>query len=234
MDLGFLFFRRMCAGRFRVKRSREADTEERLGRRYAQVACACSFKCAAPRRERAEPIVTDNAASAACLSSDVGQTIPMTSLAKNQWSVGHGTLRGRTVHFSVNRALEPIRTAGSHPFEARFAFDVLSPAESGLPAADELAALQKIEDELVPALEATSDTYLGAVVTSDGIRDLIFYTRSPDTLVRHFEEKMKPTATRPVELFIERNDWRAFQLFASAEEPNQTPEPMPLKRHGSP
>lgn len=139
----------------------------------------------------------------------------MENTASGNWSVGHGTLRGKPVHFSVNRVFDSCVEKSSHRYEADFAVAILEKTDSGLPSTDaELAELRRLEDWFSARLPGA---VLAVVVTTDGKRDFVFYTSEPDALVRFFEEEVKPAATRSIELTVEENDYRLYRMFSNAD-----------------
>lgn len=55
-----------------------------------------------------------------------------------------------------------------------------SPSPAGFPSSEESDDLQQFEANLSAALEVESESICVLVITNQGIRDFIFYTRNPD------------------------------------------------------
>jgi len=119
-----------------------------------------------------------------------------------------------------NEGLAPIAAHPAYAHEAVFSIRYQAVRENGLPASkEELQAADRIEDHIRGALEADRTSLLAVVLTRDGLRDLIFYTRDPDRVIAWFEQlKRRPhELTHPVELNIRPDvEWELFHAFTGS------------------
>jgi hypothetical protein len=89
--------------------------------------------------------------------------------------------------------------------------------DDGMPATgEELSAIDGIEDQFRDLLQQGEESLLAVVVTTDGRRDLIFYTSNAKGAIRKFEDKLSPRMdTHQVEFTIRPDaKWGIYSQFA--------------------
>jgi uncharacterized protein DUF695 len=132
------------------------------------------------------------------------------------WTVAMGEDDGRPMIVRINAG------AASHAGDAGFRhrvgvtmpFEVSNPL--GLPGPDQSAALDALEDELVPALTAQGTATLVLSITASGKREFVFYTSSPDVVV----SQLGALSTKgDLQHIIEEDPaWDFYKQFADALE----------------
>lgn len=132
------------------------------------------------------------------------------------WLNLSGTLRGNPARIRLNEGVVPLQDDPAWAVEMLVTVHVNDVGDDGLPRdIDEYTALDALEDLYRDALQRGGRSVLALVITTDGIRDLIFYTSDPDAAIKEFEERLKPaTTTHPVEFTIRPNAWELYRRFA--------------------
>jgi hypothetical protein len=86
---------------------------------------------------------------------------------------------------------------------------------NGLPSSEDMDLLQSIETQLCGLLEAGNESHCVLVITNNGLRDFIFYTRDVGGAQRRLETAGKLFQGIPAELAIEPDArWEIYQTFS--------------------
>ena len=86
-----------------------------------------------------------------------------------------------------------------------------APETTGLPSAEENAALTAIEDVICPALEEEAASLLVAVITTSGMREFVFYTRAPQEVRQRFEQFRNRIAGHQIQLMVQSDKkWAVY------------------------
>jgi hypothetical protein len=133
------------------------------------------------------------------------------------WANLSGTLHHKPAQFRRNDGMLSLRDDPAWSHEVRVAIRFNRVRDDGLPdGKEEYVALDAVEDLYRDALQRDGTAALALVITTDGIRDLIFYTCDPEAVIREFETSLKPaTRTHNVELTIRVDPrWELYRRFA--------------------
>lgn len=133
------------------------------------------------------------------------------------WANLSGTLSGKPAQLRRNDGILPLRDDPAWANEVRVAIRFNRVRDDGLPdGKDEYVALDAIEDLYRDGLQRNGAAALALVITTDGIRDLIFYTCDPGAVIREFQTSLRPaTRTHNVELTIRVDpQWELYRRFA--------------------
>jgi Family of unknown function (DUF695) len=133
-----------------------------------------------------------------------------------KWASLQGEMDGRVAVVRVNEGLKEFvgHPAYNHRVIASILFN--STRDDGLPGTkNELNAIDRIEDGYRSALQCEQESLLAIVVTTDGRRDLIFYTSSPQQAVHKFENDLRPLLTTHRVEFLVHPDakWELYRDF---------------------
>lgn len=94
------------------------------------------------------------------------------------------------------------------------AADLRAPTPAGLPSAEEGDDLQRLEENLCNALETDQESLCVLVITNQGKRDFIFYTRNPDGAKAKLDAVLPGLRTHGFEIAIEPDDqWEIYRAF---------------------
>ena len=89
--------------------------------------------------------------------------------------------------------------------------------EAGLPAPDETQLMDKFEDALVSTLELSQTAYLMVILTGNGERDWLWYTRGEADAMRQVNQALKGHPRYPVEFSVQQDRrWRAYAQFETS------------------
>jgi hypothetical protein len=99
--------------------------------------------------------------------------------------------------------------------------DVSIPFQSahplGLPGPEQSADLAAVEDELVPALTAEGRGALVLSITKAGVRELVFYTSTPDAVEPQLRGlSAKAQVQQPQYVLHEDAQWDFYRQFAGS------------------
>jgi hypothetical protein len=88
------------------------------------------------------------------------------------------------------------------------------PTPAGLPSTGEGDDLERFETNLCQALETDNETRCVLVITNQGIRDFIFYTRNPQGVKTRLDATVPKLKGFKFNVAIEPDEnWRIYQAF---------------------
>ena len=88
------------------------------------------------------------------------------------------------------------------------------PDANGLPKSAENEELNAIEDAICPLLEAANESLFVAAVTTGGMREFIFYSKSPDQVQAKFQQLRNKITDHKLQLKVQPDkEWG--RLFSS-------------------
>jgi hypothetical protein len=136
-------------------------------------------------------------------------------LDKN-WANLKGEIEGELAYIRVNEGLKEV--AGHPDYDHRVIVSILlnDIRDDGMPGSkEELQAIDQVEDVYREALQAKQESLLAVVVTTNGRRDLIFYTSNAQGAISKFENDLQPLAeTHQVEFMVHPDEnWELYQDF---------------------
>lgn len=135
-------------------------------------------------------------------------------LPDNQWAVATGNNDGRPVLVRHNRACRCIRGHPDYPHQVGVAIPLNDPRADGFPTDAEDVALHAIEEALETRLTANGEAVMTTVITTNGMREFVFYTSNPDATRAKLEQLDCETAAHQVQHVIQYDpQWGIFQEF---------------------
>jgi len=107
---------------------------------------------------------------------------------ESDWHAGSGTISGSPAILLLHGGLQPV--AGHPAYDRRLivsiAFNQVN--DAGLPATnEEFEAVSGLGDQIRDALRTDQESLLALVITTQGRRDLIFYTSNADSALKRLE-----------------------------------------------
>jgi Family of unknown function (DUF695) len=134
------------------------------------------------------------------------------STTEEQWSVAQAVNNGKPVliRFRIQRptGIEP----AAFPFLLSATWSYQSD-ETGFPGQEELALMGKFEDALA-VLEASNTAHLMVVLTGNGDRDWLWYTRGEAEAMRQVNRALKGQPRYPVQFSVQPDpSWSAYAQF---------------------
>jgi hypothetical protein len=94
----------------------------------------------------------------------------------NSWTVSHSARQGKPLIARINRGLIPLIGDSRYGHCIGVAVQFKAPTDNGFPLPEESAQLSEIEDALAAALEQNHESLFAAVITTNGMREFLFYT----------------------------------------------------------
>jgi hypothetical protein len=131
-----------------------------------------------------------------------------------EWANAQGTISGLPAYLRINATLEETAPWRGYDHEVMVAIKFNDVGETGMPTAEEdLNTVDEIEDRVKERLEADGKAILALVLTSDGRRELYFYTVDAKEAVRAWEEDLEPAlTTHHVEIHVRPDaEWGVYR-----------------------
>jgi hypothetical protein len=89
-----------------------------------------------------------------------------------------------------------------------------------LPSESESAQLYKIEDVLVPGMEAGEHSILVLAITVGGMREFVFYTRDPVSAETAARSLQATISSHEIQSYVvEDPEWEVYKTFSHNEFP---------------
>jgi hypothetical protein len=138
----------------------------------------------------------------------------------SDWQAGSGTLDDSPAILLLHAGLQPV--AGHPAYDRRLTvsihFNLTS--EEGLPATnEEFEAVSGLGDRIGEALRADQESLLALAITTQGRRDLIFYTSNADAALKRLEPFRAGQQTYKITADVEWDTyWAMFGSFCEASE----------------
>lgn len=130
---------------------------------------------------------------------------------ENEWTVAQGENRGNPMFIRFNAGLQGLGAKEHYAYRVGCAVPLKAPNEHGLPAKEEFAALDAIEDALVQSFG--EHTLLAVVITTSGMREFVFYTAKPKA-VETAHQELKTRFEHELQLIIQHDPaWNVYADF---------------------
>ncbi len=133
------------------------------------------------------------------------------------WLNAKGTIQGLPAYFRLNESLKELAPCSGFEYEVLVLIYFNSTGDNGMPQSErDLTQVDDIEDQFKDHLEATGSAILALVITTDGAREVYFYSSDPEAAIDEWEEKLQPRMrTHKVEFKVRPDEeWEAYQEFA--------------------
>lgn len=135
-----------------------------------------------------------------------------TLLIDEQWGLSQGTYHDKPIFFRVNKGLKKIIGHPQYPHQVGIAVPLNNPNEHGLPISVEGDQLNVIEDQLVDSLEVEKVSVFAGAISTNGMREFVFYTSNPEQVVGKFKAIQGKTTSHEIQLMIkEDKDWQTYK-----------------------
>ena len=143
-------------------------------------------------------------------------TLATTSVAQNDraWALfeskQHST--GRAIVFRYAQAFAPSFQRMEYPDRVILVWKYSS--DSGMPIVAERERMDRLEDLMLPAVEARGQAVLVLVSTGEGFREWIYYTKSESAFLDRLNETLKTTPRFPIEIHTAPDPgWSTYETF---------------------
>jgi hypothetical protein len=137
-------------------------------------------------------------------------TYPETS----KWAILEGEDGGRALFVRRNESAKQLMGHKEYSYRAGFAIPLRNPNSEGLPSNEEMETLSSIEDALSKEIERDRNSLLVLVITTDGMRELVYYTKRPDVIKQVAQEIQTKIISHEIQYYIkEDSDWEVYKEF---------------------
>jgi hypothetical protein len=133
---------------------------------------------------------------------------------ESKWSAIQGSHGGKPMFLRRNDSAAQLAGHPDYKHRVGVAVPLRAPNEHGLPSNDEMNTLGVFEDLLASRLEAGEESIQVLVITTDGMREYIFYTRDPAGANAILESLRAETSSHEVQSYIaEDPKWQIYKQF---------------------
>jgi hypothetical protein len=130
------------------------------------------------------------------------------------WSMFQGEYDGKPLIARANVALKPFVGHPKYSHQVGVAVPFRLPDENGFPPSDEAAELMDIEDKICSELEVGNESLFAAIITTDGMREFVFYTSNPQTVEIKLKKLRDTIESHIVQGMIKPDeDWSVYRQF---------------------
>lgn len=134
---------------------------------------------------------------------------------ESRWDVVQGERSGEPIFVRRNASAQSLARHPEYRFRVGIAIPLNAPSPDGLPTNDEVDELNAIEDRICALLEQGNESLLVLAITTSGMREFVFYTRSPDSIESHLDALRSEVVTHEIQNYVaEDPKWSVYAQFA--------------------
>ena len=127
------------------------------------------------------------------------------------WFGGETENNGKPVIIRGRQHLKNFIDSKQYPEHIEFVWTFETDTENGIPTPEENIFMQKVEDALIESLESDLQSVLAIVYTHNGIRSLIFYTKSVSEFLKRINKALTEFKKLPIEISNDKDiDWELY------------------------
>jgi hypothetical protein len=133
----------------------------------------------------------------------------------NTWSVGQGEFNGKPLIVRY-RQIKEAEGHPDYPFQIGVAVPFLKNTDDGLPENEDSDALNGIEDKLADALEKNKQTVFVLTITTNNMREFVFYAKEwkPESFEKEIKELNKSFPSHFLQFMMKQDPkWSTFAQF---------------------
>jgi hypothetical protein len=132
------------------------------------------------------------------------------------WTVATGEYDGRPMLLRLNSALKSFAGDRRFPFHVGCTIPFTAPDDRGFPSVEESPELAKIEEGLISAFSANGNAIPAAVITTNGMRELVFYAAAHEPVVRDYE-RLRDRYVHELQMEVKRDPaWEVYRALSGA------------------
>jgi hypothetical protein len=140
---------------------------------------------------------------------DVGKTG-----VEQSWTMFHGEFDGKPLIARANAGLKPHVGHPNYSHHVGVSIPFQNPDQNGFPQSDEAAELMNIEDKICAELEIGNQSLFAAVITTNGMREFVFYTSNPEAVQTKLEKLKGEIRSHSVQVIIKHDaNWNTYREF---------------------
>jgi hypothetical protein len=131
-----------------------------------------------------------------------------------RWAIFQGEYDGKPLIARINRSAKRYTRGKAYPYQVGCAVPFHQAAANGMPSESELADLAVLEDALRAELEANGKSFLVLVITTNGMREFVFYTSDAQFVEEQCKKVGDTVSSHDFQLIIQHDpNWSVYQRF---------------------
>ena len=143
----------------------------------------------------------------------------------NDWILGQGERDGFPMIVRMADAYRGLAPIPAYDHHLIISVHLRNPRPNGFPSSEEADDLDSLEMSISQLLEIDNESLCVLVITNNGLRDLIFYTRNVESVKQRTEDAVALFAGFIVEFSMEPDKhWTIYQHFSRWLAPTGTPK----------
>ena len=133
---------------------------------------------------------------------------------QDQWLLARGERDGLPMLIRLAAAYRGMGPLHGYDHHIIVSAKLRSPTPAGFPSREEGDDLQRFEEDLCAVLEETNDSLCVLVITNNGLRDFIFYTRNPQGVKAKMDEALPGLKGFELSIAVEPDpEWEIYRAF---------------------
>jgi hypothetical protein len=130
------------------------------------------------------------------------------------WVILEGEEEGRALFVRRNESAKQLMGHKEYSYRVGFAIPLCDPNSEGLPSNEEMKILSSIEDALSKEVAKDKNSLLVLVITTDDMREFVYYTKRPDNIKRVVEEIRTKFISHEIQYYVKEDpDWEIYKEF---------------------
>ncbi len=137
------------------------------------------------------------------------------SLPAGSWALVQSSNQGKLLLARVRKGLGSLIGHAAYPFRIGVATPVRATAANGMPTPEENATLQDLEERLAKALETNREALFVVALTTNGVKEWVFYTSDPEATKRRMQAFAPTVTSHKLQMVAAADkDWVVYRQFA--------------------
>ncbi len=133
---------------------------------------------------------------------------------EDSWSVVEGEYNGKPLIARINTGLRPLVADSRYQHRIGVAVPFTSAGEDGLPSGEESWQVAEIEDLIAAALEEHHESLFAAIITTNGVREFVFYTSDPGAVEKKLAVLAKKIDSHQIQRVTHLDEgWTVYRQF---------------------
>jgi hypothetical protein len=131
--------------------------------------------------------------------------------ATHTWFVSERTHSGNPMIVRADAAFRGRGGVAGYTHQVGIAVPLRKPEPNGLPSTEESEQLNIIEETIVGELESGRESMLVAVITTNGMREFVLYTKDPKKMQERFERWKELLVSHELQMMMQPDkEWDVY------------------------
>jgi uncharacterized protein DUF695 len=133
---------------------------------------------------------------------------------ESSWSVLQGEHNCKPMFIRRNESATQLKGHPKYDHRVGVATKIIVPNADGLPSIEEMKILNNIEDALSAAFEKKQDSLCVLTVTTNAMREFMFYTRVPTEIEARLNTVRQQFPSRELQFYVQvDSEWDGYAQF---------------------